>query len=57
LIARGVLEGYGAAGNVNIDILSDPGFTVITAVPEPATPGLMALGGLAGIFLRRRLKN
>lgn len=54
MISRGILEGDGIVGNVNIDLLSDPGFTVITAVPEPATFSLLALGGLAGIFLRRR---
>ncbi len=54
LISRGILEGNGVVGNVNVDLLSDPGFTVITAVPEPATLGLMALGGLAGMLLRRR---
>jgi len=54
LIARGILQGNGLVGNVNVDLLSDPGYTVITAVPEPATLGLLALGGLAGIFARRR---
>jgi len=42
-------------GNVNVDLLSDPGYTVITAAPEPGTLGLLVLGGLAGIFFRRRL--
>jgi hypothetical protein len=55
LIARGVMQGNGVIGNVNVDLLSDPGFTVITAVPEPGTLGLLALGGLGGILFRRRL--
>jgi len=37
LIARGILEGYGGTGQIVIDTLSDPGFTIITAVPEPGT--------------------
>jgi len=52
-ISRGILEGYGVVGNVNIDILSDPGFTIVTGVPEPATAGLLALGALT-LVLRRR---
>jgi PEP-CTERM motif len=55
LIARGILEGNGIVGNVNIDLLSDPGFTVITAVPEPASMTLLGFGGLAAaLFSRRR---
>ena len=54
LIARGILEGNGVVGNVNVDLLSDPGFTVITAVPEPATMTLLGLGSLAGLFFLRR---
>jgi hypothetical protein len=55
LIARGILEGNGIVGNVNVDLLSDPGFTVITAVPEPASMTLLGFGGLAAaLFSRRR---
>ncbi|HUA38163.1 MAG TPA: PEP-CTERM sorting domain-containing protein [Candidatus Sulfopaludibacter sp.] len=50
---RNIIEGNGVLGNVNIDTTSDPGFTVITAVPEPAGMALLGLGGLA-LFLRRR---
>jgi PEP-CTERM motif len=54
LISRGILEGNGVVGNVNVDLLSEPGFTVITAVPEPASLTLLGLGGLAGMFFVRR---
>jgi hypothetical protein len=54
LITRGVLEGNGIVGNVNIDITSMAGYTIITAVPEPATMALLGLSGLA-LILRRRL--
>jgi hypothetical protein len=53
LIARGILEGNGVVGNVNIDLLSDPGFTVIT-VPEPASVALLGLGGFAMMLVFRR---
>jgi len=55
LINRGILEGDGIVGNVNVDVVSDPGFTVITAVPEPATAAVLGMGGLMVIsFIRRR---
>lgn len=53
LTARGILEGDGVVGNVNIDLLSDPGFSVITAVPEPTSLALLGLGGLAFLMRRR----
>lgn len=57
LISRGILEGYGSVGNVNIDTTSAPGFTVITGVPEPSSIVLLGMGGLAGLlFARRHLK-
>jgi len=55
LISRGILEGNGVVGNVNVDLVSDPGFTVITAVPEPASAMVLGLGGLTCLYwLRRR---
>jgi hypothetical protein len=54
LIARGILEGNGVVGNVNIDLLSNPGYTVITAVPEPASVTLFGLGGFAIMLAFRR---
>jgi hypothetical protein len=54
LIARGIMEGNGIVGNVNIDTVSEPGFTVITAAPEPGTMALLCLGGLAGVVATRR---
>ncbi len=53
-ITRGILEGYGVVGNVNVDTISDPGFTVITGVPEPSSIALIGLGSLAGMFFMRR---
>ncbi len=54
MTTRGILEGNGVVGNVSIDLLSDPGYSVITAVPEPASVALLGLSGLA-LLLRRRL--
>lgn len=51
--SRNIVEGYGILNNINIDTISDPGFTIVTAVPEPATLALAGLGGLA-LVLRRR---
>jgi hypothetical protein len=53
-ITRGILQGNGVVGNVLVDTTSDPGHTVITAVPEPVSAALLGLGGLA-LLLRRRL--
>ncbi len=53
-IARGILEGNGVVGNVFVNTTIDPGHTVITAVPEPASVALLGLSGLA-LLLRRRL--
>lgn len=54
LISRGVLEGNGIVGNVNIDTTSMSGYTIITAIPEPVSAAILGFGGLA-IILRRRL--
>ena len=54
LVSRGVLEGDGIVGNVNIDTTSMSGYTIITAIPEPVSVAFLGLGGLAFI-LRRRL--
>lgn len=54
LISRGILEGDGVVGNVNVDTTSMSGWTIITAVPEPTSMALLGLSGLA-LILRRRL--
>ena len=51
---RGILEGNGVVGNVNIDTTSMAGYTILTAVPEPVSMAFLGLGGLA-LILRRRL--
>ena len=51
--ARNIIEGNGVLGNIQIDTTSNPGFTVITAAPEPASAALLGIGGLL-LFLRRR---
>lgn len=54
LITRGILEGDGVIGNVFVDTTSDPGFTIITAVPEPSCLALTGISSLA-FLLRRRM--
>lgn len=50
---NGLISGNGIVGNIQTDLTSNPGFTTITAIPEPSTFALIALGlGLAA--LRRR---
>jgi hypothetical protein len=54
-ISRGILQGYGVAGNVNIDTISNPGFIVITGVvPEPSSIVLLGLGGGVMMLIFRR---
>ena len=53
-ITRGIIQGNGVAGAVQTDLVSDPGHTVVTAVPEPVGMALLGLGSL-GLWLRRRL--
>jgi hypothetical protein len=53
-IARGIIQGNGVTGAVNIDLASNPGQTVVTAVPEPASAALLGIGSLL-LFLRRRV--
>ena len=54
LISRGVLEGYGVVGNVNVDTVSLPGWTIVTAAPEPGSLALFGVGGLVLLLRRRR---
>ena len=54
MISRGIIEGFSTVGNVNIDTTSDPGFTVVTAVPEPGIASLLGLGALGLVSLRRK---
>lgn len=47
------IVGYGDTQTVNIDHVGD--YTVLTAVPEPATLGMLAVFGGAMLFIRRKM--
>jgi hypothetical protein len=51
-VNSGKLTGYGSASNIVISLTANPGYTTITAIPEPATLSLLGLG-LIG-FLKKR---
>lgn len=55
-IARGIIQGNGVVGAVQTDLVSDPGHTIVTAVPEPVDLALLGLSTL-GLWLRRRLAS
>jgi len=50
------LSGNGVPGlsNLLIDTTTNSGFTTVTAIPEPATLGLLGAFGAFGLLLRRR---
>ena len=52
-IGNGLITGNGLAGNVAVDLTTNPGFTTATAIPEPSTLALLALAGL-GLVVRRK---
>ena len=57
LISGGHITGYGGTGTVNVDTLTDPGRTILTAaIPEPATLAIFAVFGGALLGARRRFQ-
>ena len=53
VIANGFITAYGGAGTVLVDTTTVSGRTILSAVPEPATLGLMALAGGMVLGIRR----
>lgn len=50
-VNNGLLTGYGSASNIVISLTANPGWTTVTAIPEPAT---ILLLGSALLGLRKR---
>lgn len=50
--AAGLISGDGIPGNIKTDLTTNPDFTTITVIPEPATMILLGLGGLALLRVR-----
>jgi hypothetical protein len=53
----GTLTGNGSGGNVNVFFNSGTGFTEVTAIPEPGTLTLAALGLLSLVGMGRRRRD
>lgn len=53
-IANGQLTAYGGSGTINVDTVTLPGGTIITAVPEPTALALVGVTGLLAGIARRR---
>jgi hypothetical protein len=54
-IGTGELTAYGGVGTINVDTITLPGGTIITAViPEPSTFALAGFGLLSLVMARRR---
>ena len=52
-VAAGLITGYGGSGSVVVEYDTATEYTMVTAVPEPATMMLLGLGGL-GLLRRKR---
>jgi hypothetical protein len=54
MMTRGIIEAYGGSGTINADLVSQPGYTVLTGIiPEPSSLALLLLGGLSVVVGRR----
>jgi len=52
----GRLTGYGSSANIQVDYdVTQPGWTTVTAIPEPATFSLVAMLGGGLLWIRKRL--